>query len=94
MEKCKLNQFCSTNHLSYFFYCIIFIILYLSLLGFTGFVSGLLSYLDLEEESNPKDALILIIKRGILTMNEKEFDKAEIILHAALSAAQQQVSVE
>ncbi|XP_015789814.1 tetratricopeptide repeat protein 19, mitochondrial-like [Tetranychus urticae] len=52
-----------------------------------GFISGLLSLLGWEDLLSKEDPFILTIKRGILCMQREEFDKAEIILHAALSNA-------
>ena len=44
----------------------------------------------IEKEQTEVSPLITTIKRGILCMQLKEYDKAEIIFHLALSLAQQQ----
>eukprot|EP00096_Caligus_rogercresseyi_P002180 TRINITY_DN1417_c0_g1_i1.p1 TRINITY_DN1417_c0_g1~~TRINITY_DN1417_c0_g1_i1.p1 ORF type:complete len:203 (-),score=22.31 TRINITY_DN1417_c0_g1_i1:104-712(-) len=52
-----------------------------------GILSYLKSTLNIEDPSSPDDKLVDTIKLGILNIQREEYEKAELILHAALRMA-------
>lgn len=53
-----------------------------------GILLGFSLFSKKDDEETPEDKIIVIIKRSILAIQRKEFDKAEQMLHLALRMAQ------
>lgn len=47
-----------------------------------------------DDEKDKEDPLMKTIKRGIICQRQREYDKAEVIFHAALSSAVEQVILD